>query len=53
MQFSWAICTPSSCTAADLKDFLTTALNYTINVDPLDCHVRGSRPFLPLDWLAM
>ncbi|PNF44034.1 hypothetical protein B7P43_G16237 [Cryptotermes secundus] len=51
--FTWAICTPSSCTADDLKDFLTTALNYTINVDPLDCHVQGSRPFLPLDWLAI
>lgn len=52
-QFSWAICTLSSCTAADLKDFLTTTFNYVINVDPLDCHVQGSRPFLPLDWLAI
>jgi hypothetical protein len=51
--FTWAICVPSSCTAADLEDFLSTVLNHTINVDPLGCHIEETRPFLPLDWLAM
>lgn len=51
--FKWAICIPSSCSAADLEDFLTAALDFNINVDPLECHIQGSRPFLPTDWLAM
>jgi hypothetical protein len=51
--FKWAVCIPSSCSAADLKDFLTAAFHFDINVDPLECHIHESRPFLPLDWLAM
>ncbi|PNF44093.1 hypothetical protein B7P43_G16235 [Cryptotermes secundus] len=51
--FRWAVCIPSSCSAADLKDFLTTAYHFNINVNPLECHTQGSRSFLPLDWLAI
>ncbi|XP_021937403.1 O-acyltransferase like protein-like isoform X2 [Zootermopsis nevadensis] len=51
--FKWAICVPSSCVAADVEDFFTTALHYTVNVNPLECHIQGPRPFLPVDWLAI
>jgi hypothetical protein len=53
LPFKWAMCVPSSCAAADLEAFLTSALHNTVNVNPLECHVQGTRPLLPLDWLAM
>jgi hypothetical protein len=51
--FKWAVCVPSSCAATDIKNFLTTAFNLPVNVDPLGCHTKEARPFTPLDWIAM
>jgi hypothetical protein len=51
--FTWAVCLPSSCAAADIKELLTTAFHTPVNVNPLGCHIQETRPFTPHDWLAM